>query len=49
MKRTILRAAIAIIVLIVGYLTLWPTPINPQPGRRQLRRNSPASTRRTLI
>jgi len=29
MKRTILRAAIAIIVLVVGYLILWPVPINP--------------------
>src|SRR3979409_751909 len=29
MKRTILRAAIVIIVLVVAYLLLWPVPINP--------------------
>jgi sugar lactone lactonase YvrE len=29
MKRTLLRAAIAIIVLLVGYLVAWPVPINP--------------------
>ncbi len=29
MKRTILRAAIAIVALVVGYLILWPVPINP--------------------
>ena len=29
MKRTILRAAIAIIVLVVAYLILWPVPLNP--------------------
>src|SRR5712692_7296591 len=29
MKRTILRAAIAIVVLVVAYLILWPVPINP--------------------
>src|SRR5438105_12204909 len=29
MKRTLLRSLIAIIVLLVGYLLLWPVPINP--------------------
>src|SRR5258708_29070058 len=29
MKRTILRAAIVIIVLIVAYLVMWPVPIHP--------------------
>src|SRR6266550_3142513 len=29
MKRTLLRSLIAIIVLLVGYLSLWPVPINP--------------------
>jgi sugar lactone lactonase YvrE len=29
MKRTILRSLIAIIVLTIGYLLLWPVPINP--------------------
>ena len=29
MKRTILRSLIAIIALLVGYLLLWPVPINP--------------------
>jgi sugar lactone lactonase YvrE len=29
MKRTIFRLLIAIIVLLLGYLLLWPVPINP--------------------
>src|SRR5437870_258966 len=29
MKRTLLRSLIAVIVLLVGYLLLWPVPINP--------------------
>ena len=29
MKRTILRSLIAIIALLIGYLLLWPVPINP--------------------
>src|SRR5882724_10011650 len=29
MKRTLLRSFIAIIVLLVAYLLLWPVPINP--------------------
>ena len=29
MKRTLLRSLIAIVVLLVGYLLLWPVPINP--------------------
>ncbi len=29
MKQTILRVAIAIIVLLIGYLVAWPVPINP--------------------
>jgi hypothetical protein len=29
MKRTLLRSLIAIIVLLVAYLLLWPVPINP--------------------
>ena len=29
MKRTLLRSLIAIIVLLVGYLLLWPVPISP--------------------
>src|SRR5229473_7316941 len=29
MKRTIFRSLIAIIALLIGYLLLWPVPINP--------------------
>jgi sugar lactone lactonase YvrE len=29
MKRTILRSLLVIVVLVVGYLLFWPTPINP--------------------
>ena len=29
MKRTILRSLIAIVALLIGYLLLWPVPINP--------------------
>src|SRR5437667_8911570 len=29
MKRTLLRSLIAIVVLLVGYLLLWPVPIDP--------------------
>jgi hypothetical protein len=29
MKRTILRSLLAIVILAVGYLFLWPVPINP--------------------
>jgi sugar lactone lactonase YvrE len=29
MKRTILRSLIALVVLLVAYLLLWPVPINP--------------------
>ena len=29
MKRTLLRALLAIVVLVLGYLLLWPVPINP--------------------
>src|SRR5215831_1261446 len=29
MKRTILRSLLAAIVLLIGYLLLWPVPINP--------------------
>ena len=29
MKRTIFRSVIAIVVLLLGYLLLWPVPINP--------------------
>src|SRR5881398_507740 len=29
MKRTIFRSLISIIALLIGYLLLWPVPINP--------------------
>lgn len=29
MKRTIFRSIISIVVLLIGYLLLWPVPINP--------------------
>ena len=29
MKRTVLRSLIAVIILLFGYLLLWPVPINP--------------------
>ena len=29
MKRTILRSLLVIVILAVGYLLLWPVPINP--------------------
>ncbi|HEX3084846.1 MAG TPA: hypothetical protein VHP99_10015, partial [Pyrinomonadaceae bacterium] len=29
MKRTIFRSLLAIVILVVGYLLLWPVPINP--------------------
>ena len=29
MKRTILRSVISIVALVIGYLLLWPAPINP--------------------
>ena len=29
MKRTLLRSLLAIIVLLLAYLLLWPVPINP--------------------
>ena len=29
MKRTLLRSLIGIVVLLVGYLLFWPTPIDP--------------------
>src|ERR1043166_7650451 len=31
MKRTLLRSLLAVVVLSLGYLLLWPVPINPAP------------------